>query len=108
MQPIDWQPTGADDSGLPTHRRANSGASNRSFQSSGHGHGNGTGYGATGGRGLDALPDHDFTAGATTLAPVGGYADLQRGPSPQPTMAELNRGPSMNAHQYGYNTGVRY
>ena len=105
MQPIDWQPTNAsDDSGLPTHRRAGSGGS---FHSSGHGH---DGYGATSnrGHGLDPLPDHDFTAGPTALAPVGGYADLQRGPSPQPNMAELNRGPSMNSHQYGYNQGARY
>ena len=38
MQPIDWQPAGPDDSGLPNHRRANSAASHGSFHSSGHGH----------------------------------------------------------------------
>ena len=112
MQPIDWQPAGPDDSGLPNHRRANSAASHGSFHSSGHGHEAGSGYGATsnhGHGGLDPLPDHDFTAAAGgNLAPVGGYADLQRGPSPQPTMAELNRGPSFNQHQYGYGQNVRY
>ncbi|KAG1758985.1 hypothetical protein EDD22DRAFT_995998 [Suillus occidentalis] len=46
------------------------------------------------------IPDHDFTAGPANLAPVGGYADLARGPSPQPMMQELARGPSFNARQY--------
>ncbi|TBU34700.1 hypothetical protein BD311DRAFT_650157 [Dichomitus squalens] len=99
MQPIDWQPTGPEESGLPTVRRVNSTASHGSFQSSGHGHG-----------GLDPLPEHDFTAGPTALAPVGGYADLQRGPSPQP-MAQLQRGPSATRADYSaydYNNGVRY
>lgn len=51
---------------------------------------------------LAPLPEHDFTAGAS-LAPVGGYADLARGPSPQPSMSELSRGPSMGSRydQYG-------
>jgi len=97
MQPIDWAPTNDDgDTGLPTHRRANSGAS--SFHS-GAGHsdnGAARGMGA-GGHGSEvdydhpaalAIPDHDFTAGAPSLAPVGGYADLARGPSPQPQMQE--------------------
>lgn len=100
MQPIDWQPTGPEESGLPSHRRANSTASHGSFHSSGHGH-----------AGLDALPEHDFTAGPSTLAPVGGYADLQRGPSPQPPMAQLQRGPSGargDYSAYNYNSGVRY
>ncbi|PIL31737.1 hypothetical protein GSI_06441 [Ganoderma sinense ZZ0214-1] len=100
MQPIDWQPTGPEESGLPSHRRANSAASHGSFHSSGHGH-----------AGLDALPEHDFTAGASTLAPVGGYADLHRGPSPQPSMAQLHRGPSGTRADYAaydYNSGMRY
>ena len=99
MQPIDWQPTGPEESGLPGVRRGNSTASHGSFQSSGHGHG-----------GLEPLPEHDFTAGPTSFAPVGGYADLQRGPSPQP-MAQLQRGPSATRADYAaydYNTGVRY
>ncbi|KAI0756794.1 hypothetical protein C8Q80DRAFT_1215628 [Daedaleopsis nitida] len=111
MQPIDWQPTGPEDSGVPTHRRAGSAASHGSFHS---GDGHASGYGSNHGHGgLDSLPEHDFTAGASTLAPVGGYADLQRGPSPQPTMSELSRGPSMMHQQpyapaYDYNTSVRY
>jgi len=64
------------------------------------------GYGATIDHGrspspLPPIPDHDFTAGPTTLAPVGGYADLARGPSPQPQMQEaLTRGPSLTRPQY--------
>ena len=106
MQPIDWEPSGPEDSGLPGVRRTNSSASHGSFQSAGHG----DGYGATsshGHGGLEPLPEHDFTAVPAAHAPVGGYADLQRGPSPQP-MAEVNRGPSFNAHQYGYGQGARY
>lgn len=107
MQPIDWQPTGPEDSGIPGHRRAGSAASHGSFHS-GEGHGYGSNRGPAG---IDALPEHDFTAGAS-LAPVGGYADLQRGPSPQPSMSELSRGTSLNHQQYGgaydYNNGMRY
>lgn len=48
-----------------------------------------------------APPEHDFTAGPANLAPVGGYADLARGPSPQPQMQEaLARGPSLTRPQY--------
>ncbi|OBZ79349.1 hypothetical protein A0H81_01241 [Grifola frondosa] len=102
MQPIDWQPSGPDDNGLPSHRRA-SVASHGSFHS-GNGHSDG-GYGATSNHGhgpaLNPIPDHDFTAGAATLAPVGGYADLTRGPSPGPQMQEsLSRGPSMTRPGY--------
>ena len=44
---------------------------------------------------LSPIPDHDFTAGPA--APVGGYADLAHGPSPQPPMQEaLQHGPSIN------------
>ncbi|KAI0801055.1 hypothetical protein C8Q74DRAFT_1364706 [Fomes fomentarius] len=108
MQPIDWQPTGPEDSGIPGHRRAGSAASHGSFHS-GEGHGYGSNHGHAG---LEALPEHDFTAGAS-LAPVGGYADLQRGPSPQPSMSELSRGTSLNHQQqyggaYDYNHGMRY
>ncbi|KAI0673347.1 hypothetical protein C8Q78DRAFT_1076368 [Trametes maxima] len=113
MQPIDWQPTAPEDGIVPSHRRAGSNASHGSFQSSGHGHA---------APNLQPLPEHDFTAGPATLAPVGGYADLQRGPSPQPSMSELSRGPSMTRpgydygvpahHQgmggYDYNNGMRY
>lgn len=132
MTPIDWQPSNADD-GVPGLRRNVSTASHGSFQSSGHddnfaGRGVGSGYGAAtdstysapGTTQLQPIPDHDFTAGPATLAPVGGYADLARGPSPQPQMTELARGPSVNRgfdnygvplhHQgaYDYNANPRY
>ncbi|TFY81845.1 hypothetical protein EWM64_g2165 [Hericium alpestre] len=92
MQPIDWQPTDHD-SGLPTHRRVPSNAS--SFHSSGHdstGAKGVGGYGATSESALNPIPDHDFTAGAS-LAPVGGYADLARGPSPGPYARDPSPGP---------------
>ncbi|RDB28830.1 hypothetical protein Hypma_015698 [Hypsizygus marmoreus] len=123
LQPIDWQPTNPDDGAVPGNRRRLSGAS--SFHSaSGHGT-SARGYGASDhGHGSEvspssyAIPDHDFTAGPTTLAPVGGYADLARGPSPQPQMHQMSRGPSMNRpaydvgvplhHQAGYGTQDAY
>jgi hypothetical protein len=100
MAPIDWQPT-ADDGIVPAHRRANSRAS--SFNSSSiHDNARGAAYN-------DRL-EHDFTAAPTTLAPVGGYADLARGPSPQPQMQDLSRGPSMRSYgstaRPAYDTGV--
>jgi len=108
MQPIDWQPTSNPDDGLASARRRLSNAS--SFHS-GTGHGNidniagrGLGYGATMDHSNDLapLPDHDFTPGAATLAPVGGYADLARGPGPQPQMQQaLRRGPSSNRPNFG-------
>ncbi|KAJ6621576.1 hypothetical protein B0H10DRAFT_2016467 [Mycena sp. CBHHK59/15] len=105
LAPIDWQPTTNDDGIVPAHRRANSRAS--SFNSSTT-HDNGAGRGAGGYRsenGHDSIPDHDFTSVPANLAPVGGYADLARGPSPQPQMQEaLGRGPSMN--RGGYNDGL--
>jgi len=133
MQPIDWQPTDSNDGVLPGHHRPNSVAS--SFHS-GSGHtqednlaGRGmAGYGATSDHGhgvgvqpsLQPVPDHDFTAGASAqpgLAPVGGYADLARGPSPQPQMQQVgydNYAAPMHYQQnYGqqevyYNNGQRY
>lgn len=89
MQPIDWQPSTGDGGDIPGMNRRYSNAS--SFHS-GSGHGSGAAA-------LSPIPDHDFTAGAANLAPVGGYADLARGPSPQPMMQELARGPSFS-HQY--------
>ncbi|TDL28192.1 hypothetical protein BD410DRAFT_799502 [Rickenella mellea] len=112
MQPIDWQPSvnPADDI-IPRHRRMNSNGSHGSFHS-GEDHsdsfsGRGA-YGAYGpssdhghGNTISDLPQHDFTAGPAHLAPVGAYADLSRGPSPQPQMQEssLARGPSFT---HGY------
>ncbi|KAF8642026.1 hypothetical protein AX16_009747 [Volvariella volvacea WC 439] len=100
LQPItDWQPTNPEDDIVPAPRRANS------TGSSSHGHSGGSrsenGHGATG---LQPLPDHDFTPGPSLTA-VGGYADLARGPSPQPQMQEaLRRGPNFTAG--GYNPGL--
>lgn len=102
LQPIDWQPTNADDGTIPGGHRRHSGAS--SFHS-GNGHGNGYGasehsHGSDVAPSAYAIPDHDFTAGASTLAPVGGYADLARGPSPQPPMQQMSRGPSLTRPAY--------
>ncbi|KAG7450684.1 uncharacterized protein BT62DRAFT_927957 [Guyanagaster necrorhizus] len=130
MQPIDWQPTTGDDGGIIGHHRATSDTSSfhsglnhsnslsgRSYgatSESGHGHGSAEMSGE-----LGPLPQHDFTAAASNLAPVGGYADLARGPSPQPEMQEpLARGPSMTRpvydvsvplhHQMGYSSQDTY
>lgn len=105
LEPVDWQPADHD-SGLPI-RRAPSNAS--SFHSAGHDNmmglsrsDSGAGYNA--GRSLTPIPDHDFTAGPA--AAVGGYADLARGPSPQPQMQEaLQRGPSFNQGHEHYQGG---
>jgi hypothetical protein len=106
LEPVNWQPAEheSDGSGLPTHRKVPSNAS--SFHSAGHDNmmglsRNNSGSAYNAGRSLTPLPDHDFTAGAAALAPGAGYADLARGPSPQPSMQEaLHRGPSFNQ---GYN-----
>ncbi|KAF7310770.1 hypothetical protein HMN09_00620000 [Mycena chlorophos] len=100
--PISWQPTDDGDNGIvPAHRLARTDSRASSVHtSSQHGHAAG-GY-------SDPVLGHDFTAAPAHLAPVGGYADLARGPSPQPQMQEnLNRGPSIN-RSYGaaYDTGV--
>ena len=85
MNPIDWRPETNDDSGLPS-RRLSSGSSYRGPPSA---------------RSADPL-DHDFTAGPSHVSPVGGYADMSRGPSP--TMRE-NRGYDFGAPVH---TGGRY
>ena len=113
MQPIDWQPMNDDNSSAGLQRAASSASS---FHS-GMDHGDMADHGRAG---LQPVPNHDFTAGAAHLAPVGGYADLARGPSPSPSMQEaLHRGPSFNRgydanvplhHQtaYDYNAGSRF
>lgn len=68
--------------------------------------------------GTGPLPDHDFTAGAQGhLAPVGGYADLARGVSPEPQMHEAyGHGPmayggtytTQDAYDYSGGAGGRY
>ena len=83
LNPIDFQPTAHDDGAIPGAHRRHSGSS---FHS-GTGHGHGHGYTSNA---INPIPDHDFTAGPATLAPVGGYADLTRGPSPQPQMHQVN------------------
>lgn len=76
MQPIDWQPTAAphDEHDITEKLTRNGSVRSHGSFTSGNNH--------------DALPvdlpPHDFTAGPAHLAPGGGYADLQRGPSPQP------------------------
>jgi len=117
MQPIDWQPTVSDDRDIPGLNRSPSAVSHGSFHSSGHDHDNFAGRGVGGygpngsdhghGASLQPIPDHDFTAGSVNLAPVGGYADLARGPSPQP-MAELNRGPSLTRQYDGYGVPLHH
>jgi hypothetical protein len=122
LQPIDWHPTDAEDAG---QRRFSTGA--LSFQSGG-GRGGGStrgghsgsdhGHGGSDHGHLHGLPDHDFTAGSAALAPVGGYADLARGSSPQPPMYQVTRGPSLTRpaydvgvplhHQAGYSTQDAY
>ncbi|KAG5647582.1 hypothetical protein DXG03_008935 [Asterophora parasitica] len=116
LQPIDWQPTNPDDALPGSHRRlsgassfrSGSGHPTRGYGGSDHGHDGPSSY---------AIPDHDFTAGAS-LAPVGGYADLARGPSPQPQMNQMSRGPTLTHptydanvplhHQAGYGTQDAY
>ena len=111
MQPIDWQPTTADDNVPGLHRSA----TGLSHGSSGHGD-SPRGYGSDHGHNntLQPLPEHDFTAGPATLAPVGGYADLARGPSPGPQMTqrpyeyESYGVPLHHQNAYDYNSGARY
>ncbi|TFK77256.1 hypothetical protein BDN72DRAFT_830423 [Pluteus cervinus] len=83
LEPADWQPTQRPsiDDIVPAHRRTNSGGS----------------FHSTAANRMGPLPDHDFTAGATS---VGGYADLARG---GPQMQESRRAPG-----YGGNGGYRY
>jgi len=96
MAPIDWQPTN-DEGIVPAHHRAKPRASSLTPSAN---HDNAAGQGAGGFR--DPALEHDFSA--PSLAPVGGYADLARGSSPQPQMQEtLGRGPSMNRT---YNDGL--
>jgi hypothetical protein len=100
MQPINWQPTDSNDEGLASHRRSVA----SSFHSAGHESGV-TGYGATSNHG-HSVANHDFTAGAPSLMPIGGYADLNRGPSPQPF--DASRGPSPPMQQYSRNMPIHH
>jgi len=97
MQPIDWQPTGSEEVVVPGLHRAVSTRSHASFCSGGHesDHNPSQQHGGSIRRGITPLPEHDFTPGPSHLAPGGGYADLARGPSPQPQM------PQTHEVQYG-------
>jgi hypothetical protein len=115
LQPIDWQPptdAGADVSDIPgANRRASiassfhSGGGHDGLNRSNSGGSYNGGYGATQAH-LNTIPDHDFTAGSGGLAP-SGYADMARGPSPGPQMADLQRGPSVT-HGYEYGASAQY
>jgi len=86
LQPADWQPE-RDDDNVPGLRRMNSG-------NGGSVHGHGSAHGSN--QGLGPLPDHDFTA----AAPVGGYADLARGPTYNPQMQQsTHHGPSFGRYE---------
>jgi hypothetical protein len=98
-----WQPDRrlSLDAGIIPPNRRNSGHS----VVSGSQHGHGSGRGSDRGHGsLGPLPDHDFTAGNTGPAPVGGYADLARGHGPQQMREHRQRGNDFNVG--GYDTGV--
>jgi hypothetical protein len=110
LNPIDWQPTnGADDDGpmIPGHGRPRpaSVVSSRS----GHGPTGSGGYGATRSPSSQghSNPFDDFDSPAKSSAPVGGYADLARGASPNPQMQEkysagYSAGPVPLHHQTRY------
>lgn len=110
LNPIDWQPTSPDDGAIPgAHRRL----SGSSFHSGSiHGNSAGAGYGVSdythGSDASFALPNHDFTAGPSTLAPIGGYADLARGPSPQPQMYQVNQAPHLTNPRYDVGVPLHY
>jgi len=111
LNPItDWQPI--EDHVTPTLGRAPSTSS--SFHSGG-GSANGHSSSRSAGFGNEhslAPPEHDFVAGPSNSAPIGGYADLARASSPNPPMQQvLGGGPSFNRgyddavplhHQTGY------
>ncbi|KAF8917656.1 hypothetical protein CPB85DRAFT_1431184 [Mucidula mucida] len=94
LNPIDWQPTNESDGpSVPgSHRRGTSDTS--SF----HSGANHAGY---------AYTDHDFTAPAYNNG-YGDYADLNRGATPQPPMAELARGPSVTRPAYDVGVPIHH
>ena len=106
LQPIDWKPPSED-----KRRRPVSNAS--SFHSGGHDLGSEHGH-EHGQGNVAPLPEHDFTA--LPASRFGGYADLARGPSPQPPPPQMletyNHSPvagyDVNVplhHQAGYGGG---
>lgn len=91
MQPIDWQPAGPEDT-VPGLIRTVSTHSHASFYSGAHesDHNSSLQHGGSIRRGVTPLPEHDFTPGPSHLAPGAGYADLARGPSPQPQATQMH------------------
>lgn len=110
MQPIDWQPGKGEDGDVAgSQRRLSDASSFHSRPQSSEDHKSGNQPGS-----VSPVLDHDFTPGAH---PVGGYANLARGHSPQPMMQQAyptappptwNNGPcdqyGVPLH-YGYGTG---
>lgn len=104
LQPIEWKPPVEE----PKLRRLASNAS--SFHSGGGGHDLGSDHGHEHGPGnLTPLPEHDFTALPSSR--FGGYAEMARGPSPQPPqmLETYGHGPAAGYdvnvplhHQAGY------
>lgn len=103
LQPIDWKQPSED-----KRRRPVSNAS--SFHSGGHDIGSEHGHEHPGN--IAPIPEHDFTA--LPASRFGGYADLARGPSPQPPqmLETYNHSPvagyDVNVplhHQAGYGGG---
>ncbi len=112
LNPIDWQPTNESDGpSVPgSHRRGTSDTS--SFHSGANHAGYGSPNGSDSGHGgaapqLQPIPDHDFTAPAYNNG-YGDYADLNRGATPQPPMAELARGPSVTRPAYDVGVPIHH
>jgi hypothetical protein len=92
MQPIDWQPT--PDDGIVHRGRP---TSHGSFTSSDSHHAENYNRHLRGQDFASDLPPHDLLSGSNHT----GYADMHRGPSPQPQMSEgVHRGPSINRGYY--------
>lgn len=89
--------------------RGNSVNSQRARTSLGSSEGTHLGGTAGGSVAPDFPPAHDFTAGPMNLAAGPGYADLQRGPSPSPSMNYSNYGQQFSTPNpydaYDYNSG---
>lgn len=106
LEPINWEPTQS--SGLPhdptVAALARGGSQNGGSQNgrtrnslSSDGQGSVRNMSAANNDQISMAPDfpppHDFTAGAASLGPPGGYVDMHRGPSPGPN-PYAQRGPS--------------
>lgn len=116
LEPVNWEPPAT--SGLPMDERdptavaiarGNSVNSQRARTSFGSSEGTHLGGPAGGSVAPDFPPAHDFTAGPLHLAAGAGYADLQRGPSPAPSMNYSAYGQQYSTPNpydaYDYNSG---